>query len=406
MAIPSIAMIPSGYKTNKVYSVLPTDGSGDLDFARTSTGTRVNSSSLIEEVGIGKPRLDYSDGSCPSLLLETSSTNLITQSEAFGNSYWTKSGASVTGGFSAPSTDSPLGAFKLVSNNVTAFPRIESSVSSSGNNTLSVFVKKAESNTVYLFTSGVGLGVEDDTSLNYVFNFTTLSLTKHSGGTAESTKVESYANGWYKISVSMESTTISGVRFYVDFGVTTSNGVYIFGSQLEQQSHGTSYIPTSGTIQTRTADSASKNGISSLINSSEGVLYFEGSALSNGGIFMTISINDGSSSNHISFLYRVSANEVWMQARGSSGTDTTLRIYDVVQNQNNKVALSYSSNGIKIFVNGALKGSSVINDLPVGLNSVEFNNGAQGEKFYGNVNDLRVYKTSLTDAELAVLTTI
>ena len=40
--IPSISLIPSGYKAGKVYSVLPTDGSGDLTFARASTATRIN----------------------------------------------------------------------------------------------------------------------------------------------------------------------------------------------------------------------------------------------------------------------------------------------------------------------------------------------------------------------------
>ena len=95
--IPSIAIIPSGYKANKIYSKHPTDGSGDLYFVRTTKATRVNSDGLIEEVAIGVPRLDYTDGGCPSLLLEPNSTNLITQSESFGNSYWTKSGASIEG---------------------------------------------------------------------------------------------------------------------------------------------------------------------------------------------------------------------------------------------------------------------------------------------------------------------
>ena len=44
---PSIAMIPSGYKDEKVYSVLPTNGDGDFTFARTSTATRVNSNGLV-----------------------------------------------------------------------------------------------------------------------------------------------------------------------------------------------------------------------------------------------------------------------------------------------------------------------------------------------------------------------
>ena len=35
--IPTIAMIPSGYKANKLYSVLPTNGDGDLTTSRAST---------------------------------------------------------------------------------------------------------------------------------------------------------------------------------------------------------------------------------------------------------------------------------------------------------------------------------------------------------------------------------
>ena len=47
----SLVMIPSGYKTSKVYSAKPVDGSGDLDFTRSNdTATRVNSSGLIEKV--------------------------------------------------------------------------------------------------------------------------------------------------------------------------------------------------------------------------------------------------------------------------------------------------------------------------------------------------------------------
>lgn len=81
MATPSIAIIPSGYKAGKVYSVLPTDGAGDLDFTRASSATRINKEGLLETVATGVPRLDYSDGGCPSLLLEPQSTNLIVNSE-------------------------------------------------------------------------------------------------------------------------------------------------------------------------------------------------------------------------------------------------------------------------------------------------------------------------------------
>ena len=43
-----VAMIPSGYKEDKLYSVLPNSGDGDFDFSRSSSATRVNSEGLIE----------------------------------------------------------------------------------------------------------------------------------------------------------------------------------------------------------------------------------------------------------------------------------------------------------------------------------------------------------------------
>ncbi|MGA0081580.1 MAG: hypothetical protein ACO3IT_07435, partial [Ilumatobacteraceae bacterium] len=46
----SLVYIPSGYKEDTAYSVIPTDGSGDLTFTRASDGTRVNSAGLVENV--------------------------------------------------------------------------------------------------------------------------------------------------------------------------------------------------------------------------------------------------------------------------------------------------------------------------------------------------------------------
>ncbi len=46
----SLVLIPSGYKNQKVYSAVPTDGSGDLSFTRASDATRVASNGLIEKV--------------------------------------------------------------------------------------------------------------------------------------------------------------------------------------------------------------------------------------------------------------------------------------------------------------------------------------------------------------------
>ena len=74
-------MIPRGYKAQKVYSVLPTNGDGDFTFDRNDAGSRVNKNGLIEQVATDIPRLDYSDSSCPSLLLEPASAFKISTGE-------------------------------------------------------------------------------------------------------------------------------------------------------------------------------------------------------------------------------------------------------------------------------------------------------------------------------------
>ena len=52
MAIPSLAMIPTGFKDGKLYSVLPESGVGDFSVTRGSGATRVNKDGLIEDVRI------------------------------------------------------------------------------------------------------------------------------------------------------------------------------------------------------------------------------------------------------------------------------------------------------------------------------------------------------------------
>ena len=68
-----------------------------FDFTRASSATVVNKAGLIETVQSGTPRIDFLGNTNGALLLEPQRTNLITQSEAFGNSYWTKSGTTIQG---------------------------------------------------------------------------------------------------------------------------------------------------------------------------------------------------------------------------------------------------------------------------------------------------------------------
>ena len=73
----SLVLTPNGYKASKLYSIKPTSGAGDMTVVRATTATRVNSAGLIESVAINVPRLDYTNASCPSILVEPLRTNLV-----------------------------------------------------------------------------------------------------------------------------------------------------------------------------------------------------------------------------------------------------------------------------------------------------------------------------------------
>ena len=71
MSNPKLALIPSGYKADKVYSILPSDGSGDFTFVRVGAGTRVNKDGLIETIVASTDdiaSLDWLTSDCPILL--------------------------------------------------------------------------------------------------------------------------------------------------------------------------------------------------------------------------------------------------------------------------------------------------------------------------------------------------
>ena len=541
MAIPKLAMIPSGYKANKVYSVLPTDGSGDLDFARTTKATRVNSGGLIEEVAIGVPRLDYTDGSCPSLLLEPSSTNLITQSESFANTYWNKSGASIQGdastagaekvtngnfasssdwtivnsdtnatsaiangylklktngiftqaaqnmglvvgktykftyeilssdggnlglvnsnnntklipssvgfhtiyfqpnngtfalkrysgaldvqidnvsvkevsGFSAPSVDSPLGAFKLVEDtSVASNHRIDSqnfSVVASGSITISVILK---------YDGREWVKVRDFTTNAYVFFNILDNSIGHTNLVNSSQKIVDLGNGFKRVSFTYASTSTNAqVRIYLassgsEDGYTGdgTSGVYIFGAQVEQQSSATSYIPTAGTTISRTADSASKSGISSLINSSEGVLYVQISAFANDLSWRGIQLmKTGNVDNQVNIGYNTETQSILSQVRvgGSLQYNQSFTVSDITTSH--KIAIRYATNDFKVYIDGVAVGTHITSGVTFSANfldSIEFNFLFGNSNFNGNVKQLQVFKTALTDAELTTLTTL
>jgi len=174
---------------------------------------------------------------------KSSTTNLITYSEDFSQSYWTKTNSSVTSGFVSP--DGTATAYKLIEDTSTGnhniyTPNITVNIGSSY--TFSLYVKKGELSNIRL-DGGYRL------SLDATFNLNTLVVTGNG-------KIQSLSNDWYRLSatgvgeISTGATNIfiyllnnSGQQNYTGDG---TSGMYIYGAQLEEQTQAETYAKTTG----------------------------------------------------------------------------------------------------------------------------------------------------------------
>jgi nucleoside phosphorylase len=184
--------------------------------------------------------------------------------------------------------------------------------------------------------------------------------------------------------------------------------ILVYGAQIEAGNYVSSYIPTMGTSETRAVDSFTKTGISSLINSQEGVFFVEMAALSSNTGTSLLSLSDGSATNNIYIGFTSTTNQLSavLYANGSAQGAINTFSYDV--KQMNKIAVSYKTNEFKLFVNGSLVGTDTSATMPNAnaLNEFSSDFGQNSFKLSAKLKQAIVFNEALTDAECVTLTTL
>jgi hypothetical protein len=252
-----------------------------ITFSRGSIGTRVNRNGLIETIPANQPRFDFDpiSGECKGLLIEESRTNLITTSNSFGS-------GDANYGITASATTSPDGttnASLIYEKNTFSFKLLSLSATTVIGTTYcgSAFVKYAGSSKY----GRIKVGSTNTITINLT-NGAILSSTGTCG-------VIPYPNGWYRIYCIWTATTTSeNIQIFLQNynGLSSlyqgdgSSGYYVYGMQAEAGAFPTSYIPTSASTVTRSADTASMTGtnFSSWYNQSEGSMVAEFSTIYEG----------------------------------------------------------------------------------------------------------------------------
>ena len=406
MANPKLALIPSAYRAGTLYSPLPTNGDGDFTFARNSVATRVSKDGLIEDVAIDTPRLDYSDGGCPSLLLEPQRTNLITKSNALDdNSVFVGFNNGTTG----ISTQNEIGLDGQLSawtfEKVLPSGNTYISIPTNNEHTLSFFAKKQANR-------GIRPLVNTTNDTVYISLETGVA---YGGSLIGNTTVDEFNSEWWRISITATATSARWF-FYLTDGLSTGSvigSVVVQNFQIEEGSYATSYIPTNGSITTRASELCNNAGTADTFNDSEGVLFVEAkfpNTSSTANRYITI--NDGGGSpytNQIS-LYFLSNTTIFAYIGGVSTATQAFRVDNVdVQDSVFKIAFQYKNGDNKLFFNGveySQQGAFVDSNLS-GLNQLDLTLTDLYD-FSANmkIKDLRYYDTVLTDTELTALTTL
>jgi len=366
-----------------------------FDFTRASSATRVNKQGLIETVPSGKPRIDFLNNTKGHFLLEPSRTNLSTNSEAFDS--WTNGGTYVT----ANQTVSPDGnttADQL--SKTAAFQQIQNTatVVSGSDYSFSVFVKE---NTLDRITLRLASGSNDVRKCLDLSDLSVVDAGGNQTGFVE-TKVEEYPNGWYKYTV---VATTGGTSLFMNIyagqaNVVESGNIYIWGAQLEAGSHETSYIPTSGSAVTRSAETSFQSTPTNAIGQTEGTLYLEVKPTNFDGD-QRVSISDGSVTNRIAL--RLSGTTIQFSVVIGGTTQASITGSGSAGNLY-KIAGAYKENDFVIYINGTQAGVDTSGSISGTFNRIGLDRGTSANQFYNPIRDFRLYDTRLTNTELQNLT--
>jgi hypothetical protein len=390
----SLLLVPSGYKSGVVYSEIPTNGNGDLTFTRASTANRTNSSGNIELMATGVPRLDYSQGSCPALLLEPQRTNTITFSENVTSCLPSQVGTTVT----ANATASPDGfqSADLVAFTTSSYRLRGQVVAAATTYTMSVFFKNnnfsGTESILFNMSDGVIGGLQ---ATIQPANGTATYSGSAGAWTSVSGKVENYGNGWYRVSVTGTSVS-GGSGWYELYSISSTKSAYFWGFSLEIGAYATSYIPTLGTSVTRVQENFSKTGLG-LTNST---IFFEFTPTTTIAGLFDINKTVGGRAyyvalNSASFL---TFNSVSGGTIGVIGSALTIGA-----NYKIAMALNSATSQLSVFLNGAKLGTYTTDITTLG--------GFNGMSGFGyvpqyKIQSIAVFPTNLSDSEAIALTTL
>lgn len=367
--------------------------------SQTNQGVNFTISNIsLREIQGDQPRLNYdiSNGvvqSCPSLLLEPASTNLIPYSQYFGS-----------GGLilfaSGTQTHTITNNYSISPDGTQNAIRFQATVG----NTSSDRVILRDLLTTSAVDSTISVYAKSNTITNYTMVF------HYEGGTRDTFIVTSE---WQRFSFSEVSTTTNNVGVELKGDVTSLEAdVSLWGFQFENKAYPTSIIPTNGISQTRAVETCNKTGLTNYIGQTQGSIYaeyyFDATINNSGGSDRDIVSISANASNSIKIIHYGNGSSSYNKKvflYSTVGGSAVVNISSSVQSSGlMKVAVGYANNDYVLYVNGVQIGTDTSAGVPA-CSVFSLGKFTSAIVTPTPINKTKLYKTRLTNAQLQTLTT-
>jgi hypothetical protein len=380
------------------------EGTNELPYLKTETRLNI-------------PRIDYSLGGCPNILLEPQRTNLLQRSEEFNNAYWNKNGGSISANSStAPNGTTTADRLTLAATTAT-HGLIDFGVGgvAASTYTVSFYVKKG---THRYITIGIYRNTLNNAGAGFDLDTNTVTGTGATGTgySASGATMTDVGDGWYRCSVVCVSgtTPMTGSGLFLRNTSYTSGAIQeswaasgtetinLWGAQAEVGAYATSYIPTTTASVTRNRDELTQSNIytNGLITASGGTWFvdFRNNVPLTRDAVVRFGLGDTSaiSLNSIYFIGGASNGRLIIQNR-VAGLTTTLY---TTTTDTCKIAFKWNGATMDVFENGF----KVIADSVFTSTDLNFFNGVGQTPYF--ISSMLLAPTPLTDAECIQLTTL
>ena len=344
--------IGDGVSGGFVWGAQLVEGTNALPYQKTETRLNI-------------PRLDYSLGGCPNILLEPQRTNTLTYSSSFDNAAWTKLNATVTANYGI----SPDGTQNA--------DRIQFTTSNSSSIYRSILGATTDANTIYV------KGVSGEKVL---FGY---------GGNVASGTLYTLNGDWQRLE---QISTIGSVFHIGNYNGGNATDILIWGAQREAGAYATSYIPTTTASVTRNQDLITRNNIytNGLITAAGGTWFVEirnNRVLTRDAAELGLQFTDNS--GIFGFRIKAFGTARMLIAKIVGGAEASLyfTLTDII-----KVAIKWNGSTADVFVNG-VKVVAATAFTNTAMQSISNSNTVP--KY---LNEMALFPTPLTDEQCSILT--